>query len=118
MKVLLVDDSKVIRRMQENQLNELGVSDIIHADDGKQALEVLVANMPVDIVLLDWNMPVMDGYECLKTIRANDEYKGVKVIMCTSESEQSSVLEAIKAGANNYIVKPFTVEILKNKLDL
>lgn len=118
MRILLVDDSAVIRRMQENQLNELGVTDIIHAADGEEALKTLALNMPVDIVLLDWNMPILDGYDCLKTIRANDAYKDVRVIMCTSESEQSSVLEAIKAGANNYIVKPFTVDILKNKLAL
>lgn len=118
MKILLVDDSKVIRRMQENQLGELGVTDIIHANDGEEALNILAANMPVDIVLLDWNMPVMDGYTCLQTIRANDDYKDVRVVMCTSESEKGSVLEAIKAGANNYIVKPFTVDILKDKLNL
>ncbi|MGM0444489.1 MAG: response regulator [Fibrobacterota bacterium] len=118
MKVLLVDDSSTMRRIQANQLKQLGVTDVVQAENGKDALQKLQENMPLDVVLLDWNMPVMDGYECLKAIRGNKSYAGLKVFMCTSESEKSNVLEALKAGANNYIVKPFTPDVLKEKIGL
>jgi two-component system chemotaxis response regulator CheY len=74
--------------------------------------------MPIDVILLDWNMPVMDGFTLLQNVRANGTYAGVKIFMCTSESEKSKVVEALKAGANNYIVKPFTPEGLKEKLGI
>ncbi len=118
MRVMLVDDSKTMRRIQLNQLNGLGITDIIEAEDGHDALLKLSANMPVDYMFLDWNMPLMNGYDCLVTIRKDKQYSGVKVIMCTSESEKSRVLEALKAGANNYIVKPFDDKAIKEKLGL
>ena len=116
MKILLVDDSATMRRIQKIQINSLGLSDIIEASDGSDALEKLQHNMPVDIILLDWNMPVMDGLTFLKMIREDAAYKAVKVIICTSESEKRRVVEALKAGANNYLIKPFTPEVLKEKL--
>ena len=115
---MLVDDSTTMRRIQENQLAQLGVKDVVHAENGQDALDKLPASMPVDVMLLDWNMPVLDGLECLKAVRSDVTYKGVKVIMCTSESEKSRVLEALKTGANNYIVKPFTPEALKEKIGM
>jgi len=118
MKLLLVDDSSTMRRIQKTQLSNLGVSDILEAENGQDAIEKLEGNMPVDVDLLDWNMPVMDGLTMLKQTRANAAFKDVKVIMCTSESEKEKVVEALKAGANNYIVKPFTPEALKEKLGL
>ncbi len=118
MRVLLVDDSTTMRRIQQNQLNGLGITDIIEAEDGRVALEKLEANMPIDYMFLDWNMPIMNGLDCLKSMRANASYKGVKVIMCTSESEKERVLEALKAGANNYIVKPFDAAAIKEKLGI
>lgn len=118
MKVLLVDDSATMRRIQKTQLGNLGISDIVEAGDGEQAISQLESSMPVDVILLDWNMPVMDGLTFLKKARANANYKDVKIIMCTSESEKAKVVEALKAGANNYIVKPFTPEALKEKLGL
>lgn len=116
MKILLVDDSATMRRIQKTQLGNLGISDIHEAGDGEQGLKQLEENMPVDVVFLDWNMPVMDGITMLKKLRSNGAFKDVKVIMCTSESEKTKVVEALKAGANNYIVKPFTPEALKEKL--
>jgi two-component system chemotaxis response regulator CheY len=107
-----------MRRIQKTQINGLGVTDIIEAGDGQEALAKLKSNMPIDIVLLDWNMPVMDGITFLKTVRADDTYKGVKIVMCTSESEKSRVVEALKSGASNYIIKPFTPDALKEKLGL
>ena len=118
MKILLVDDSVTMRRIQSNQLKEIGVSDIFEAGDGQEGLNQLEKNMPIDVVLLDWNMPVMDGITCLKKIRENSAYKDVKVLMCTSESEKSRVFEAVKAGANDYIVKPFEPDALKKKLSI
>ena len=118
MKLLLVDDSSTMRRIQKTQLTNLGVSTVLEAENGELALSVLSQNMPVDVVLLDWNMPVMDGITFLRQARAKPEYKDVKIIMCTSESEKERVVEALKAGANNYIVKPFTPQALKEKLGI
>ena len=118
MKILLVDDSMTMRRIQKTQLTNLGVKDIIEAGDGNEAYKVLKDNMPVDIILLDWNMPVMDGLTFLKKVRSEAVYSAVKIIMCTSESEKSKVVEALKTGANNYIIKPFTPEALKEKLGI
>jgi two-component system, chemotaxis family, chemotaxis protein CheY len=118
MRLLLVDDSATMRRIQKTQLNGMGITDIIEAGNGEEALGQLQANMPIDIILLDWNMPVMDGFTLLQKVRADGTYSGVKIFMCTSESEKSKVVEALKAGANNYIVKPFTPEALKEKLGI
>ena len=118
MKILLVDDSATMRRIQKTQVNSLGISDVIEACDGSDALDKLKRNMPVDIILLDWNMPVMDGLTFLKKVREDTAYKAVNIIMCTSESEKSRVVDALKAGANNYLVKPFTPDALKEKLGI
>lgn len=118
MKILIVDDSTTMRRIIKTQLETMGVSAIVEASNGEEALGVLQQNMPVDIIMLDWNMPVMDGITFLKKVRADGTYKNVKIIMCTSESEKSRVVEALKEGANNYIVKPFTPEAVKEKLGL
>jgi two-component system chemotaxis response regulator CheY len=118
MKLLLVDDSSTMRRIQKTQLGALGITDIAEAADGEEALAVLSAGKGIDTVLLDWNMPQMTGIELLKRIRENAGWKGVKVIMCTSEADKGKVMEAMAAGANNYIVKPFTPEIIKEKLGL
>jgi two-component system, chemotaxis family, chemotaxis protein CheY len=118
MKLLLVDDSSTMRRIQKNQLTALGVSTIVEADDGAKALEALSVNPAIDTVLLDWNMPEMNGLACLQKIRQNPSWSKVKVVMCTSESDKGRVMEAMAAGANNYIVKPFTPETIKEKLGL
>lgn len=116
MKVLLVDDSATMRRIQKTQLANLGITDVLEAGNGEEALSQLANNMPVDAVLLDWNMPVMDGFTFLKKARSDGTFSSVKIVMCTSESEKSKVMEALKEGANNYIVKPFTPEVLKERL--
>ncbi len=118
MKMMLVDDSATMRRIQKTQINNLGITDVVEAGDGSEALKVLQENMPIDVILLDWNMPVMDGITFLQKVREDATYKSVKIIMCTSESEKSRVVEALKAGANNYLVKPFTPEALKEKLGI
>lgn len=111
--ILLVDDSRTIRNIQKNVLKQLGHEEIIEAEDGVQALEKFNEQKP-DLVLVDWNMPNMDGITLIRKIREID--KAVPLIMCTTEAEKTRVLEAVKAGVNNYIVKPFTVESLGEKI--
>ena len=114
MKILLVDDSRTIRNIQKNVLKQLGHTDVLEAEDGVQALGKFKENTP-ELVLIDWNMPNMDGITLVRKIRETD--KAVPLIMCTTEAEKSRVLEAIKAGVNSYIVKPFTVESLGEKIE-
>ena len=116
MKILLVDDSSTMRRIQKNTLGALGFTDVDEAEDGQDAV-AKVSKAPYELVLMDWNMPNMTGIEALKAIRANPSTAKIPVIMVTSESEKSRILEAIQAGATNYIVKPFTPDVLKEKLE-
>lgn len=114
MRIMLVDDSRTIRNIQKNVLKQLGHEDIVEAEDGVQALALFNEKVP-DLALIDWNMPNMDGITLVKKIRESN--KTLPLIMCTTEAEKSRVLEAIKAGVNNYIVKPFTVESLGEKIN-
>ena len=114
MKILLVDDSRTIRNIQKNVLKQLGHNDVVEAEDGVQALVQFQQSTP-DLLLVDWNMPNMDGITLVRKVREIN--KTVPMIMCTTEAEKSRVLEAIKAGVNNYIVKPFNAATLKSKID-
>ena len=105
MKILLVDDSRTIRNIQKNVLAQIGYTDVIEAADGVEALNLIGQNRP-DLALVDWNMPNMDGITLVRKIRETD--KRLPLVMVTTEAEKSRVLEAIKAGVNNYVVKPFT----------
>ena len=113
MKVLLVDDSRTMRNIQKNALGELGYTDLVEACDGQDALSKLGGTKP-DLILLDWNMPNMDGLTFLKEMRKTD--KATPIIMVTTEAEKSRVVEAIKAGVNNYVVKPFTTDELSERI--
>ena len=115
MKILLVDDSLAMRRIQKNILTGLGYNDIVEAGDGQEALSK-IRETAFHLVLLDWNMPNMDGFTFLKTVKADEALKKIPVIMVTSESEKSRIIEAIKAGAANYVVKPFSKEIIQEKI--
>jgi len=112
-KILLVDDSRTIRNIQKNVLKQLGHTDILEAEDGVQALAIFNEQTP-DLALVDWNMPNMDGITLVRKIR--EQNTTVPLIMCTTEAEKTRVIEAIKAGVNNYIVKPFTVDSLGEKI--
>ena len=112
-KILLVDDSRTIRNIQKNVLKQLNHTDVVEAEDGVQALAMFKELAP-DLMLVDWNMPNMDGITLVRKIREID--KTVPLIMCTTEAEKARVLEAVKAGVNNYIVKPFTVDSLGEKI--
>ncbi len=113
MKVLLVDDSRTIRNIQKKVFAQLGYTDILEAGDGVEALEILSQTRP-DLCLIDWNMPRMDGITLVRKIRETD--KTLPLIMCTTEAEKSRVIEAIQAGVNNYLVKPFTADTLKERI--
>ena len=113
MRIMLVDDSRTIRNIQKNVLKQLGHTDVVEAADGVEALARFGEQVP-DLMFVDWNMPNMDGITLVHKIR--EVNKTVPIIMCTTEAEKSRVLEAIKAGVNNYIVKPFTVESLAEKI--
>jgi len=113
---LVVDDMSTMRKIIRTILNQLGYTNVDEAENGKEALAKLrIGNY--QFVLLDWNMPEMDGFETLKNIRADEKLKNIPVIMVTAEAKKENVLMAIQAGANNYIVKPFTPEVLKEKIE-
>ncbi|MFN3505792.1 MAG: PleD family two-component system response regulator [Caldimicrobium sp.] len=114
-KVLVVDDSKAIRQIEKKYLEELGFT-VVEAENGEKALEVLMENPDIELVLLDWHMPVMNGYEFLKKMRENPEWSHIKVMMVTTENQQTSVIEALMAGANEYLMKPFDKEMLETKI--
>lgn len=114
MKILLVDDSRTIRNIQKNTLASMGHADVLEASDGVEALAVLAAQRP-DLVLVDWNMPNMDGITLIRKIRETDTT--LPLIMVTTEAEKRRVMEALKAGVNNYVVKPFTAETLAEKIE-
>lgn len=113
MKVLLVDDSGTMRTIQHRCLNKLGINDVVEAEDGKMALD-LFTQASFDVVLTDWNMPNMDGLTLLKEIRTRN--KEIPVVMITTEAERARVVMAIQAGVSDYLVKPFTPDDLKGKL--
>lgn len=110
---LVVDDSKVIRKVARRILEELEF-DIEEAVDGQDALDACERRMP-DVVLLDWNMPVMDGLQFLKTVRSRDDIRQPVIVFCTTENDMSHIRVAMEAGANEYIMKPFDREIIEAK---
>ncbi|MFQ5508692.1 MAG: chemotaxis response regulator CheY [Leptospirillia bacterium] len=116
MKFLVVDDFSTMRRIVRNILKQLGYTEIDEAENGKEALQKLRGDS-FDFVISDWNMPVMTGLELLKEVREDPDLKGTPFLMVTAESKQENVVEAIKAGVSNYIVKPFTADVLKGKID-
>ena len=116
MKILTVDDFSTMRRIIRNMLRQLGYSNIVEAEDGTVALSLLKREK-VDFVISDWNMPNMSGLELLKAIRADEHLKPTPFLLVTAEALKENVVEAVKAGVNNYVVKPFTAEMLKEKID-
>lgn len=116
MKILVVDDFSTMRRIVKNLLRQLGYEHIDEAEDGEQAFNKLQSG-DYGFVVSDWNMPNMDGLELLKKVRSDPNLKELPILMVTAEAEKEKVITAIQAGVNNYVVKPFTGEILKEKMD-
>ena len=116
MKILVVDDFATMRRIIKNILKELGYQNIDEADDGGAALAKLKLEK-FDFVITDWNMPSVSGLELLKSIRADPKLKDMPVLMVTAEALKENIVQAVKEGVNNYIVKPFTADTLKEKID-
>ncbi len=115
-RILIVDDMSTMRRVIKSIMSQLGYSNLDEAENGKEALSKLESGH-YDFVLTDWNMPEMDGLELVKAIRQHPNLKDLPVLMVTAEAKKENVLEALKAGVNNYIVKPFTAETLKEKIE-
>ena len=115
-KFLVVDDFSTMRRIVRNLLKELGFTNVEEAEDGAIALQKLKAGS-FDFVVSDWNMPNMDGLEMLKQIRADEALKSLPVLMVTAEAKKENIIAAAQAGANGYVVKPFTSATLEEKLN-
>jgi len=118
LKFLIVDDSPTMRRILFNTLKRLGYNDIEEAEHGQEAFDKLKSIGGFNFVVTDWNMPVMDGLTLVQNIRADATYGKIPILMVTTRSVKDDIIEAMKAGVNNYVVKPFTPEVLKQKLDL
>ncbi|MCL4497127.1 MAG: response regulator [Candidatus Acidulodesulfobacterium ferriphilum] len=115
MKILVVDDFSTMRRIIKNILKQIGFANVDEAENGQVALSK-IADGNYDFVISDWNMPEMNGIELLKSVRANETTKDLPFLMVTAEAKKENVVEAVKAGVNNYIVKPFTAETLQEKI--
>ena len=116
MNVLIVDDFATMRRILRNILKQLGFTNLVEADDGTTALEVL-EKQKIDLIISDWNMPKMTGLELLKAVRSNKKLKGLPFLMVTAEAQKKNVIDAVQAGVTNYIVKPFTADQILEKLE-
>ncbi|MES1928646.1 Response regulator CheY [Salinisphaera dokdonensis CL-ES53] len=113
---LVVDDFATMRRIVRNLLKELGYNNVEEAEDGAQALDMLATGR-FQFVVSDWNMPNLDGLEMLKRIRASESLKHLPVLMVTAEAKKENIIAAAQAGANGYVVKPFSAATLEEKLD-
>lgn len=116
MKILIVDDFSTMRRIVRNLLKQLSFNNVDEAEDGDVALEKL-KDGSYDFVITDWNMPNMTGLELLKAVRADEQLKDLPVLLITAEAEKENVVLAAEAGVNDYIVKPFTGDVLQQKIN-
>ena len=116
LRILIVDDFSTMRRIVKNLLNDLGYTNTAEAEDGNSAL-VQLRGHPFDFVVTDWNMPGMTGIDLLKAVRADEKLSTLPVLMVTAEAKRDQIIEAAQAGVNGYVVKPFTAQALKEKID-
>ena len=117
MKALVIDDSRVMRRIVSSILHEVGF-DTVEAADGSEAIERLEEHPDVTLCCIDWNMPVMNGYEFVVEVRKREQWRDVTLMMVTTEGEHDQIVRALAAGAHEYVIKPFTPEIITDKLEL
>jgi two-component system chemotaxis response regulator CheY len=118
MRAMVVDDSRAMRSLLRNLLKGTGLDVVAEAGNGIEALAALKLAGMVDVALVDWNMPEMNGYEFVQAVRADHTYAAVRIIMVTTESEIEKMTKALEAGANEYIMKPFTKDAIRDKLQL
>lgn len=116
MRFLVVDDSTTMRRIIINTLNRVGYQDCAEASNGREGIECLAAS-GADMVITDWNMPEMSGLEFIRAIRANAATKNLPVLMVTTNAAKDDIVEAMRAGINSYVVKPFTPDTIKEKIE-
>lgn len=117
-RVLVVDDMMTMRKLVSKICKEIGFTDLVEASDGAQAWQAIQdASPPIGLVISDWNMPNCSGIDLVKRIRADSRFSGLPFLMVTAEAEQHQVVEALKSGVDNYVVKPFTAPILTEKLE-
>lgn len=112
---LIVDDSKIVRKVSRGIIEPMGYN-ILEAENGEEALALALAN-PIQVVMLDWNMPVMNGLDFLVKLRASPGIEQPQVIFCTTENEMSKIIEAMQAGANEYVMKPYDENIIRGKFE-
>jgi two-component system chemotaxis response regulator CheY len=117
MRALVIDDSRTVRIIIGQILREIGM-EVLEARDGMEALEQIRRNPDVELMLVDWNMPEMNGLDFIRAVRSDRAYDAVRILMVTSESQGEQVIQALKAGANEYLMKPFNKEVLVAKLNL
>lgn len=117
LKFLVVDDSVTMRRIVNNSLKTLGYTNVVEASDGKDALSKLAADSSINFVITDWNMPVMSGLELSLAIRGDAKMGSLPILMVTTRGVKEDIVQALQAKVNNYVVKPFTPQVLKEKLD-
>ena len=117
MKALVIDDSRTMRRIVAGILEGLGF-DVVQAAHGQEALDLLEGGLQVDLACIDWNMPVMDGLTFVTEVRAQTRWRGITLVMVTTESEHGQIVRALAAGAHEYIIKPFTPDAIRDKLDM
>lgn len=116
LKILTIDDSTTMRRIIINTLNRIGYKDVVQAENGKEGLQRLDEG-GVELIITDWNMPEMDGLEFVKKVKTT-AHASIPILMVTTNAAKEDIVEALKAGVNNYVVKPFTPETLKEKIEL
>lgn len=117
MRALVIDDSRTMRRIVAATLRSLGF-DTVEAGDGREALDILEQGVEVDLACIDWNMPVMTGFEFVVAVRANRDWRDITLMMVTTESEHGQIVKALAAGAHEYLIKPFTPDAIRDKLQL
>jgi len=117
LKFLVVDDSLTMRRIVSNSLKNLGYNNFVEAGDGREALEKLASDDSINFIITDWNMPVLSGLELVKAIRSDAKTSELPILMVTTRGVKEDILQALQAKVNNYVVKPFTPQVLNEKID-